>query len=337
MPCFWLPKGTGLGATATLASTPVPLKMVCCGLAGASSATLTVAVRAPAAPGVKVTLMTHDPPLAVNTKLATQVVPAVMAKSALFAPVMVTGVPAVRVEFNVPELVTVRLDTALVVPSVWLPKGTGLGATATLASTPVPLRVVCCGLAGASSATLTVAVRAPAAPGVKVTLMTHDPPLAVNTKLATQVVPAVMAKSALFAPVMVTGVPAVRVEFNVPELVTVRLDTALVVPSVWLPKGTGLGATATLASTPVPLRVVCCGLAGASSATFTVAVRAPAAAGVKVTLMTQEPPLAVNTKPATQVVPEAMAKSPGLVPVMVTGVPAASVAFKVPELVTVMV
>src|SRR4029077_11088567 len=314
VPCFWFPKATGFGARITLLTTPVPVNAVCCGLPGASSATITVGVRAPpatlpgparapSAPGFNVTLITHEPPFAVSTKLATHVVvPPTIAKSPLFAPVIVTGVPAVSVAFNVPLFVTVIVCAALVVPCFWFPKATGFGARITLLTTPVPVNAVCCGLPGASSATLTVAVRAPAAPGVNVTLITQDPPFAVSTKPATHVVvPPTIAKSPLFAPVIVTGVPAAKVEFNVPVFVTVIVCAALVVPCFWFPKATGFGANPTLASTPVPVNVVCCGLAGASSATLTVAVRAPAAPGVNVTLITHEPAFAVSTKPATHV------------------------------------
>ena len=65
---------------------------------------------------MNVTLITHDPPLAVSTKLATHVVPDAIAKSPGFVPVIVTGVPAVSVDAKLPEFVTVMVDAALVVP-----------------------------------------------------------------------------------------------------------------------------------------------------------------------------------------------------------------------------
>src|SRR3989441_529544 len=64
---------------------------------------------------------------------------------------------------------------------------------------------------------------------------------------------------------------------------------------------------------PVPARDPDCGLPAASSVMITVAVRALAAVGVKVRLRTQLSP-AASVAPLMQVVPEASAKSPALVP-----------------------
>lgn len=63
---------------------------------------------------------------------------------------------------------------------------------------------------------------------------------------------------------------------------------------------------------PVPLSAAVCGLPAALSATLTLALRAPAAVGVNVTLMPQLLP-AVNVPPHVVV----RVKSPGLLPVMV--------------------
>ena len=109
--------------------------MSVCGLPGALSVTLIVAVRAPAPPGVKVTLTTHAPVLAIRTKFAVHVVvPGTMAKSAEFVPVKVTGLAPARVAELPPVLVTVIVTGLPVVPCCWLPNGTGLGARATLAA-----------------------------------------------------------------------------------------------------------------------------------------------------------------------------------------------------------
>jgi hypothetical protein len=76
-----------------------------------------VAARAPVALGVKVTFITHVPVSAISGKFAVQVVvPGTMAKSAAFAPVMVTGVPAPRVAGAVPVFETVIVTAELVVP-----------------------------------------------------------------------------------------------------------------------------------------------------------------------------------------------------------------------------
>ena len=107
-----------------------------------------------------------------------------------------------------------------------------VGASTATGVVPVALRVSVCGLPGAVSATLSVAVRAPTADGVTVKLITHDPVLAISTKLAVQVVvPGTIAKSPAFAPVMVTGVPAARVADTFPVFVTVTVTEPLVVPT----------------------------------------------------------------------------------------------------------
>jgi hypothetical protein len=64
---------------------------------------------------------------------------------------------------------------------------------------------------------------------------------------------------------------------------------------------------------PVPLRLTVCGLLLALSVSVRVAVREPVAVGANVTLITQVP-LAATEELVLQVVPLAMAKSPGLVP-----------------------
>src|SRR5579863_571185 len=238
----------------TLATIPVPLSVSDCGLPAALSATLIVAVRAPVAVGVNVTLITHDPVFATSTKPAVQVVvPATMAKSPALAPVMVTGVPAASVTEDAAEFDKVSVIAALVVPCAWLPNCTGAGASP-IVPVPVPLSVSACGLPGALSVTLICAVRAPVAPGVKVTLMTHEPVLATNTKPATQVVvPPTMAKSLALAPVNVTGVPAPNVAAPLPVLDTVIVTGAPVVPCAWLPNGTGEGARPTFATVTVKI------------------------------------------------------------------------------------
>jgi hypothetical protein len=79
----------------------------------------------------------------------------------------------------------------------------------------------------------------------------------------------------------------------------------------------------TLATVPVPFSTSVCGLPGALSATFIVAVRAPVALGVKVTFITHVPLVAASTEFAVQVVvPGTMAKSAAFAPVIVTGVAA---------------
>src|SRR5207237_510593 len=68
-------KLAGLKPTVGEGAKPVPLRLIVCGLAGALSVMLMAAVRLPAAPGVKVTLMvqlapaaTEPPQLSVSAK-----------------------------------------------------------------------------------------------------------------------------------------------------------------------------------------------------------------------------------------------------------------------------
>ncbi len=77
----------------------------------------------------------------------------------------------VIVRGTVPLLVIVADCAALVVPTRCDPKGivVGVNVTAGAAATPVPVSATACGLPGASSVTVTVAVRVPDAVGAKVT------------------------------------------------------------------------------------------------------------------------------------------------------------------------
>ena len=66
-------------------------------------------------------------------------------------------------------------------------------------------------------------------------------------------------------------------------------------------------------ATPVPLKVMFCGLPAALSAIDTLALREPAAVGVNVTLIVQDAPAANVLEPVGQVL--VCAKSPAFVPV----------------------
>src|SRR2546422_668069 len=150
---------------------------------------------------------------------------------------------------------------------------------------PVPASDTDCGLPGASSVMVTVAVRAPVAAGVKLMLIVQLAPTPTEPAPVGQVLPAAKAKSAACAPVMVmlvrfSGVP--------PLLVSVRFCAALVVPTLFF-----LMIRRPPRSTPFPCATLFrssdtdCGLPGASSVMVTVAVRAPVAAGVNVTVKAQ--------------------------------------------------
>src|SRR3989442_6741392 len=69
--------------------------------------------------------------------------------------------------------------------------------------------------------------------------------------------------------------------------------------------------------TPVPVSEPDWGLSAASSVMFTVAARAPGAAGVKLMLIVQLAPGATEPAPVGQVLPPAKAKSAACAPVMV--------------------
>src|SRR2546428_544881 len=203
---------------------PVPASDTDCGLPGASSVMVTVAVRALAAVGVNVRLRRQLAP-ATTVAPFVQVVPAAMAKSPGFKPARAM---LVMLRVAVPLLVRVTVGALLVFFS-------GSATTEILAVTlpaavaiPVPASDTDCGLPGASSVMVTVAVRAPMAAGVKLMLIVQLAPGATEPAPVGQVLPAAKAKSAACAPVMVmlvrfSGVP--------PLLVSVRFCAALVVPT----------------------------------------------------------------------------------------------------------
>ena len=107
---------------------------------------------------------------------------------------------------------------------------------------------------------------------------------------------------------------AVLVRFNVafPVFVSVTVLAALVVPTTWLPNDSEMAEKVAAGARPVPVRATTCGLPVALSVMLTDAVRAPAAVGVKMTLMVQLEPTATK-------VPQVLVwtKSPLLVPVRV--------------------
>src|SRR2546427_334885 len=87
----------------------------------------------------------------------------------------------------------------------------------------------------------------------------------------------------------------------------------LVVLRRWSSKARLVGDKVTAGTIPVVASDHTCGLPGASSVMVTVAVRALAAVGVNVRLTRQLAP-ATTVAPFVQVVPAAMAKSPGFKP-----------------------
>jgi hypothetical protein len=169
---------------------------------------------------------------------------------------------------------------------------------------PIPCTGTVCGVVGALSATLTLAMRVPAAEGVKVTLMVQFAPTATVAQLL------VCEKSAALAPVK--AIP-LTTRGAVPELVRRMLRAVLGEDTICWPKLRDMGekVTAGLVDTPVPESGMLWGDPVALSVNNNVADRAPAAVGVKVTVAVQ----LVDIVPVQVVVRE---KSPGFVPPKVT-------------------
>ncbi len=144
----------------------------------ASSVTVSVAARAPAAEGVKVTGMVQVPAAGM---LPVQVLPGSL-KSAAFVPEMATEA---MFSAAVPVLVSVMVCGALVVPTLVLAKVREVGerdAPETAAGVAVPVSVMTDGLSAALSVRVMVAVFAPVSVGAKVAEMVH-------LELAARVVP----------------------------------------------------------------------------------------------------------------------------------------------------
>src|SRR5579872_320662 len=151
----------------------------------------------------------------------------VCAKSPLFVP---ASPILLIVRAEVPLFVRVIVFAVLVVPTFWLPKLrlVGLRLTAGASTLPVPLSARFCGLSGALSVKVTLALFVPVAPGVKVTLMVQDAPL---LSVLGQLL--VCAKSPAFVPLR-----AILLIFKgaLPLFLSVTVCGALVVPTTWLPK-----------------------------------------------------------------------------------------------------
>src|SRR3989442_452938 len=271
---------------------------------------VTVAVRAPVAAGVNVTVKAQLADAATGPPArghGATPEPAT-AKSPGFKPARAM---LVMLRVAVPLLVRVTVCTGLVVLRRWAPKARLVGAKVTAGTIPVPASDTNCGLPGASSVMVTVAARAPVSAAQNLMLIVQLAPGATEPAPVGQVLPAAKAKSAACAPVMVmlvrfSGVP--------PLLVSVRFCAALVVLTRCLPCALLVAESVAAGGvTTVPVSDTDGGLPGASSAMVTVAVRALAAVGVNVRLTRQLAP-ATTVAPFVQVVPAAMAKSPGFEP-----------------------
>lgn len=182
---------------------------------------------------------------------------------------------------TVPELVSVMVwaelfDRTFVDPNV---KVVGEIEATGPPEVPVPVRVTVCGLPVALSETETAPVRAPAAVGLKVTLMVQLAPFACDVPQLF-----VCEKSAALAPVIV--IPEIE-SVPLPVLNRVTPLTGLDLPIAWFGNVTVEVLKLTLDAIPLPVRDAVCGLPEALSLTETLPDRVPAPTGVKVTLIVQ--------------------------------------------------
>src|SRR3989442_4990505 len=160
---------------------------------------VTVAVRVQAEVGMRVGDVSGVQTCALPVSFV-QVVPAAMAKSPGFEPARAM---LVMLRVAVPLLVRVTVCAGLVVLRRWSPKARLVGAKVTAGTMPIPASDTDCGLPGASSVMVTVAVRAPEAARVKLMLILQLAPGVSVPAPVGQVLPAADAKSAACAPVMV--------------------------------------------------------------------------------------------------------------------------------------
>ena len=234
---------------------------------------VSVPLARPVLVGANVTLMVQLAPAPV---VAREHVPGEAANGAAAATAIATEA--------LPELVTVTVWAALVVPIVCLPKFRLVGDTLTDAEpppellTPLPVRLRIWGLFGALSEMLTVPVRVPVAVGVKMTVIEQLLPAASELPQSPEL------GSNAKSPVMVKA--ALNVNEEVPPFLTVAVPTALGVPTVVLGNVSGLGVMVTLDEVdeaPVPVRLAVC--VPALSATESAATRVPVAVGLNVTLI----------------------------------------------------
>ena len=242
-PMFTLPNATFVEDSATPGVVPVPVSGTVCGLFAASSPMLTLALLAPVDAGAKFTPKKQLLPalmlLAPNEHAGVAPpVGATRANSPTLAPVNV--MPAM-LSAAVPVLVNCTFVAVLVVPTFWL-KAVLAGARVTVGAVPLPDSGTVCGLQGTLSLTLTLAARAPAAVGAKLTprkqLLCGAKVLGPVGHVGVPAVGATKLKSPGFAPVLVM---LVMFRVAVPELVICMLVVPAVVPTFWLPKGTLVG------------------------------------------------------------------------------------------------
>ncbi len=258
--------------TAGPAAAPPPIRDTARGLPAALSVMVMAPIRFPAAVGVKVTLIVHEAPAAIEMPQ-----PLVCAKSPEAAIEAMDSAP-------LPPLDSVTDCAGEVEPMSRVGNVRVDGDRLTLgASTiPVPDSAIACGLPEALLATETAPVRTPAAVGLNVTVTVQDPPAATDAPQEL-----VCAKSPdAEMPLMARGPLPVLVSatvFAVEELPTSTESNARL---------NGESETPDVTVAPVPDSATPCGLPDALLETEIAPARAPAALGVKVTVIVHDPPAA---------------------------------------------
>src|SRR5207249_4957734 len=147
---------------------------------------------------------------------------------------------------------------------------------------PAPVRLTVCGLPEVLSVARRLPVRVPDAVGENVTLMAQFPPTAKDRKRVVEGKRSRLVESAVIA------------KAAEPVFVSVTVCAALVVPTVWLAKGSEAGESLAVVvdAGPLPVTPTVCGLPEALSVALKLPVRVPDAVGENVTLMAQFPPTA---------------------------------------------
>lgn len=283
------------------ADTPVPLKVIDCGVLGALSLKLRVTEKVPAAVGLKVNVVRHEAPAA--SEPLHELAPW---KSTLLLPVIVGLL--VKVSVAVPVLVNVTVCEADAAPTVVAGKVRLEGETEAVmvgGTVPAPLSATVCAVLAALSAKLSVADSEPATVGLKVTWMVQD---ALAASDAPQLL--VSENEDAFVPLMV--MPEM-VSAAVPELESVT-DCAAEETLRLVDAKARLAAESLAAGpeNPVPARAAVCGEPVTLSAKLSVAESAPVAAGLKVTVTVQEA-LAASEAPQLLVCENADALAPLMV------------------------
>lgn len=149
---------------------PLPVSGMVAGDDGSELATLSVALRAPTAEGVNVTVTAHPwPGCNVVTEQGT-----VTAKSAAFAPEDAMPMPVTGAD---PEFSSVS-ERFAGAPTAIVPKASAPGVICSFATTAFPVSATVSGSVVALVERLNVPVRVPATVGVNVTCNTHDAPAA---------------------------------------------------------------------------------------------------------------------------------------------------------------